>query len=1011
MLGFSLTNYKNKEFKFVLNLILLFLFYKVKSQDCITHSYLEFNYLKAITLDNEYKVVVTSKGIYSFYPKLSSIAYSYNFTGTQILSDFESLAYINNADFSQFSGEDGGHKYVICIIKQTIYVMNEKGSLLFYKDISSNLNSFDCFTLVAFKYLNNEYYFTIGYSLPLFFSLKLLYFKITFNSENSGDITYISQIEEKPLYNGNYYSINSNNLSCQRMSDSNNKVLVCFAGYSQFDSYIAAFKYNPDEQLTLISMSNSIVDSDRKKMEYIKSSINSERTKALICYTTFDSKGKCLSYDINDNKLYDISISSNFCSFNAYGLNSYFFPKSNEFIFSCVDDFSHFSMKRIDSNFNIIEDNNFNGITFSGYSFYNTFSIIYISQYNVYSAIINSMNNFLQQNMRIFMLSNSICEMPSGEKEDDEIPSTTIPKIATTIPDIPTTIFKIPTTIITTKHIIETTISIISQESTLIPEIKTSIPQIISSLSNTEIFCKDNDKIYYEGKCICDKNKGYYSINSKSSDNKCYKKHELPKNVFFNEITQSYELCYKTCATCLEGGSFSQNNCLTCAANYINEPDKISKNCVDKCKYFYYYNSQNEYTCTEDEQCPKEASLIIREKNKCVNNCINDNIYKYQYNGECLSSCPINTKPKLLSICHVSDTAVCSLSDFDLNLGETIDQENVKITAKNYAKEFYYTVNHISKFVSQNFTMILYKNNSCIDELKLNITKIEYDSCIEQLKIDNNIDKNKELIIAIIDIVNGDNPLTSFGFFNPDTGEKLDATKSCSDKNVIMYENILSILNEPLAIRLLTEQNIDIFDINSKFYHDICYHFNSPNGKDATLRDRIKTFYPNITLCDNNCNKVGINFTTMKAECQCAFQDLLNKNIFQNDLLGNNVLIKESLEEIINLVNNLNIEVMACYKDVFTFKYFIKNTGGFIILGILILETVCFVVYYIKSKRELVKYFYSLVEIFSLKKYKNKISIKKEKNKINNPPKKKDNIINKNKNKEKNYQKIIIKLI
>ena len=48
------------------------------------------------------------------------------------------------------------------------------------------------------------------------------------------------------------------------------------------------------------------------------------------------------NYVVNENKLYDIFINSNFCSTNAYGLNSYFFAKSNEFIFSCVDDLNHF---------------------------------------------------------------------------------------------------------------------------------------------------------------------------------------------------------------------------------------------------------------------------------------------------------------------------------------------------------------------------------------------------------------------------------------------------------------------------------------------------------------------------------------------------------------------------------------------------------------------------------------------------------------------------------------------
>ena len=276
-------------------------------------------------------MLVTNKGIYSFYPKLSTIAYSYNFTGDQILSDDESSDFINNADLSQFSGEEGENKYVLCLIKQTIYVMNEKGNLLFYQDISDDLQSYEAFTLVAYKYLNNEYYFIIGFIVSYSYSLNLLYFKITFSNENNGDISKISDIYEKPSYNSETYWLNSKNLSCKQMFESNNKVLVCFAGFSDDSNYIAAFKYNPDDELSLVSMSNSIEDSNGYAMEYIKSSINSERTKALICYTTVGSNGKCLYYVVNENKLYNIFINSNYCSSNAYGLNSYYFAKSNEF--------------------------------------------------------------------------------------------------------------------------------------------------------------------------------------------------------------------------------------------------------------------------------------------------------------------------------------------------------------------------------------------------------------------------------------------------------------------------------------------------------------------------------------------------------------------------------------------------------------------------------------------------------------------------------------------------------
>ena len=395
----------------------------------------------------------------------------------------------------------------------------------------------------------------------------------------------------------------------------------------------------------------------------------------------------------------------------------------------------------------------------------------------------------------------------------------------------------------------------------------------------------------------------------------------------------------------------------------------------------------------------------------------------YQYNGECISSCPDNTFNNKYNICQIKNTAICSISEFSLNLEENISQENVKLVAKNYATEFQYTLNHISKFSSINFTMILYKNSSCIDELKLNITKIEYDSCIQQLKKDNNIDENKYLIIAVIDIVNGNRPFTSFGFFHPETGEKLDAAKSCSDKSVMIYENLLSLLNDPLALQLLEDQKINIFDLKDAFYNDICFHFNSPNGKDATLQDRMKAFYPYITLCDDGCKNKGVNLTTMKAECECTFQDLLSKNIYDNDLFGNNILIRESIQEIVNMINNLNVEILMCYKDIFNYEYFKKNKSGFIIIALFILFTSCIIYYYTKTKNETIKYIYALSEkyIFHLSKTfsnpfskiksgnkKHKMTYCQIKKKIkNNNNLEKDKI--KEKNKDKSKDKINIK--
>ena len=1010
-----------KEIIFMIVFFLIFLFGKIKSDNCIANSFSDLSYAKTITLDNNYKVMLSATGIYSFDPELSDIKYSYDFNEDQEIPENEEANYISNGDISQFSGEDGETKYVLCLIRQIIYVLTENGEVIYYKDISNELSSYASISLVAYKYSNNIYYFILSHIISYSYELRTLHYKIIFKDENVESIVLITDKQERPSYEGISYWSNSINVSCNRMHLSGSIVLSCFFGILDANSPIAVLNYNPDEDFSKVSMSNLVVDPDDKNIKYIKSSINNDRTKILVCYTVDIPKGRCLYYDINENILSNVFINSEYCSSEPYGINVYYFRENNEYIFSCVNGDNKFFMKRIDSDFNIIDDDLFNGKEYSDCSDFTTFSIVYLEELNIYSNIMNA-NCEGEKHIRFFMLLDDSCQIPEKQKVQTTIPET-ITTLVTTIPEVFTTIIttipKTITTIITSIPKIETTIIkttipenipestnvniYISSSESKLPEtqiisfllnIQSSIISVETEKTDTdtgkinaETLCHEKGKIYYEGQCICDEKNGYYLINSEYSNNKCYKKNELPKNLYYNNITKSYEICFQACATCLKGGNIIENNCLTCASNYIKEPENYSSNCVDKCKYYYYYDSLNQYTCTEDEQCPNEAGLIVRPKNKCINNCINDNIYKFQFNGECLSSCPINTEANQMNICQINNVAICSSSDFELNLDEVIEQENVKIAAKNYAKEFYYTVNHISKFLSQNFTMVLYKNSSCIEELKLNITKIEYESCIEQVKIDNNINEEKELIVAVIDIANEKNPITSFGFFDPDTGEKLNAAKSCSDKNVMMYENILSILNEPFALQLLTEQKINIFNLNDSFYKDICFHYDSPNGKDATLQDRIKTFYPNVTLCDINCNNVNINFTTMKAECQCTFQDLLSNNIFQNDILGNNVFIKEALEEVTDMINNMNIEILKCYKDVFDFKYIKKNLGGFTIIALFISESVSFLFFYLKKKMEMMRYFFSLAETSLIKESKNKSNINEKKN-CNNPIKK-----------------------
>ena len=158
----------------------------------------------------------------------------------------------------------------------------------------------------------------------------------------------------------------------------------------------------------------------------------------------------------------------------------------------------------------------------------------------------------------------------------------------------------------------------------------------------------------------------------------------------------------------------------------------------------------------------------------------------------------------------------------------------------------------------------------------------------------------------------------------------------------------------------LTEQGIDIFDPTNDFYTDLCFHFKSPiDGKDIPVKERIKLFFPNITLCDQGCFIKGVNLTTWKTICQCALNNLVNSNMF-----GNNVFIQQSLGEWQDILTKTNVEVMKCYKDLFDKEMYKQNTGFIIIIILLIIKIFLIILYYCKFKNKIKRYILGLTDRF-----------------------------------------------
>ena len=292
-------------------------------------------------------------------------------------------------------------------------------------------------------------------------------------------------------------------------------------------------------------------------------------------------------------------------------------------------------------------------------------------------------------------------------------------------------------------------------------------------------------------------------------------------------------------------------------------------------------------------------------------------------------------------------------------MNSTDDLTGIKVWVKSYIKEFNYTDNHVSLYSNDDYNILIYKNADCIDELNLDMPLVDFKECYDKVKLAYNI--TQDLVIAIVDKLGQNNPTTLYSFYHPISGEKLDAETICQDVSITVYENLDSFFDKSNpnynSMKFLTDQNINIFDLNDPFYTDICYDFESPTNKDIPLKDRVSVFYPNVTLCDEGCTNKGVNIEDMTSICDCSFVDIANSNIVKE-----NVILDSVFGEAMDIINESNILVMKCYK--YIFKHFTRSVGGWLCLILLLAQIALTIIFYLYELFRLKRYVLNLTESY-----------------------------------------------
>ena len=185
------------------------------------------------------------------------------------------------------------------------------------------------------------------------------------------------------------------------------------------------------------------------------------------------------------------------------------------------------------------------------------------------------------------------------------------------------------------------------------------------------------------------------------------------------------------------------------------------------------------------------------------------------------------------------------------------------------------------------------------------------------------------------------------------TGKYLDSDEICQEDKIIFTDNIENkLLESKVNLQLVKEffnEGIDIFNMSSPFYTDICFQYNSK--KDIALKDRVLEYFPNITLCEDGCELLGINMSTITAICECFYIESKRE-----ENIKNKVMEQSQISFVEDIITRSNIYVIKCIDLVFKKNTIKKSYGSIIIVCLMLIELICII-------------FYSKNNIYSINKY------------------------------------------
>ena len=448
----------------------------------------------------------------------------------------------------------------------------------------------------------------------------------------------------------------------------------------------------------------------------------------------------------------------------------------------------------------------------------------------------------------------------------------------------------------------------------------------------------------------------------------------IPENYYLDKNDNIYKECFNKCKKCNQPGNKTNHNCEQCIDQYIfiyNDSSVPPKNCYEKCNFYYFFNENGEYICTQYNYCPPEYKNLISNKYKCIDDCKKDDEYIYEYNNICLNKCPENTK---ISIADKKCLLLCNSNQFE---ADNICYNNFKNDTQNLFQNGNIFINNNSNFYDLLYNIILqsyepkegklltiqrnddiiYQITNSKNELELlknlsnninNISIIDLGQCESILRETYHIDEND----AFIFIKNEKKSNKSceknikFDVYDPYNKTKLNLS-ICNKTSInLLVPTELSQETKQLYEKM-KEEGYDMFNINDPFYQDICTPFGTSNGTDILLSDRIDYIYNNDdTQCQSNCKFSYYSIESKYMNCSCSVNENIDNN---NDNKNEKFNAKKIYESFYDVLKYSNYGIIKCVNVIINKNIVIKNIGSLIVISYFFVYFICFIFFIIKG--------------------------------------------------------------